>query len=158
MPPHTDHQGGDGADPPHATAEMRARPKPRRRGLQLPPPGLHQQHELFPPPSSIPIRRRVQFTDAHDQEPQRIRYPSQLFFYLHNNTWMISSFSPGLGFEVTTLGCCGTGTVEMGPLCNKLTTVCSSPSTFMFWDSVHPSETTYRHLAERLRRDVLSSL
>ncbi|XP_009405953.2 GDSL esterase/lipase At2g40250-like [Musa acuminata AAA Group] len=59
------------------------------------------------------------------------------------------------GFESTTLGCCGTGTVEMGPLCNAMTPVCSAPSSFMFWDSVHPSEATYKALAKEMIKDVL---
>ncbi|CAL9149280.1 unnamed protein product [Musa hybrid cultivar] len=90
--------------------------------------------------SSSLLQARFLYVDAYNSLMHMIKNPKEY------------------GFEVTTLGCCGRGTVEMGPLCNKLTTVCSSPSTFMFWDSVHPSETTYRHLAERLRRDVLSSL
>ncbi|XP_065017846.1 GDSL esterase/lipase At2g31550-like [Musa acuminata AAA Group] len=58
-------------------------------------------------------------------------------------------------FESTTLGCCGTGTVEVGPLCNAMTPVCSAPSSFMFWDSVHPSEATDRDLAEQMIQEVL---
>ncbi|KAJ8490631.1 hypothetical protein OPV22_012352 [Ensete ventricosum] len=59
------------------------------------------------------------------------------------------------GFESTTLACCRTGTVEVGPLCNALTPVCSAPSSFMFWDSVHPSEATYIALAEQMIQEVL---
>ncbi|THU71188.1 hypothetical protein C4D60_Mb08t32900 [Musa balbisiana] len=52
-------------------------------------------------------------------------------------------------------GACGTGTVEVCPLCNAMTPVCSAPSSFMFWDSVHPSEATYRALAEQMIQDMV---
>ncbi|URD73258.1 GDSL-like Lipase/Acylhydrolase [Musa troglodytarum] len=90
--------------------------------------------------SSSLLQARFLYVDAYNSLMHMINNPKQY------------------GFEVTALGCCGTRPVEMGPLCNKLTTVCSSPSTFMFRDALHPSETTYRHLAERLRKDALPSL
>ncbi|KAJ0979385.1 hypothetical protein J5N97_014859 [Dioscorea zingiberensis] len=53
------------------------------------------------------------------------------------------------GFTETTLGCCGTGLMEMGPLCSKPLPNCPDPSKYMFWDSVHPSEAAYEALAKQ---------
>jgi phospholipase/lecithinase/hemolysin len=36
----------------------------------------------------------------------------------------------------------------MGPLCTDLVPTCATPSQFMFWDSVHPTQATYRAVAE----------
>ncbi|XP_062232677.1 GDSL esterase/lipase At2g40250-like [Phragmites australis] len=54
------------------------------------------------------------------------------------------------GFTETTLGCCGTGLVEMGALCTSLLPQCESPAQFMFFDSVHPTQATYKALADRI--------
>ncbi|XP_073144215.1 GDSL esterase/lipase At2g31540-like [Henckelia pumila] len=59
------------------------------------------------------------------------------------------------GFEEIRRGCCGSGLLEAGPLCNGLTQVCSNPSKYMFWDSIHPSESTYRFLALNLTLELL---
>ncbi|KAL2907190.1 GDSL esterase/lipase EXL3, partial [Bienertia sinuspersici] len=51
------------------------------------------------------------------------------------------------GFEVTKNGCCGTGNLEVGFLCNKLSpTTCKNASQYLFWDSFHPTEATYKVL------------
>ncbi|XP_004516893.1 GDSL esterase/lipase At1g73610-like [Cicer arietinum] len=53
--------------------------------------------------------------------------------------------NPGVsGFIDTWSGCCGTGTLEMGPLCNVLCIPCSDRSSYFFWDSAHPSERAYQ--------------
>ncbi|KAM0891432.1 hypothetical protein ACQ4PT_026413 [Festuca glaucescens] len=52
------------------------------------------------------------------------------------------------GFVEASKGCCGTGLLEMGPLCTDLVPTCATPSQFMFWDSVHPTQATYRAVAE----------
>ncbi|KAK3231871.1 hypothetical protein Dsin_003752 [Dipteronia sinensis] len=51
------------------------------------------------------------------------------------------------GFEVANKGCCGTGELEVAVLCNKLSsTTCSDDSSYIFWDSYHPTEKTYKAL------------
>nr|KYP38586.1 GDSL esterase/lipase EXL3 [Cajanus cajan] len=48
------------------------------------------------------------------------------------------------GFEVTEKGCCGTGNIEVGILCNRYSiNTCSNSSTYIFWDSYHPTEKAY---------------
>ena len=55
------------------------------------------------------------------------------------------------GFEEITKGCCGTGLVEAGILCNRFTTdVCSNVSAYVFWDSFHPTQRFYKIVAKKL--------
>ncbi|KFK42028.1 hypothetical protein AALP_AA2G202700 [Arabis alpina] len=49
------------------------------------------------------------------------------------------------GFKVVDKGCCGTGLIEVAVLCNKFTAeVCPKRDDYVFWDSFHPTEKTYR--------------
>ncbi|CAL5183527.1 unnamed protein product [Lathyrus oleraceus] len=50
------------------------------------------------------------------------------------------------GFEDINSGCCGSGYIEAALLCNKECNVCSDPSKYMFWDSIHPTEKAYYNL------------
>ncbi|GKV45089.1 hypothetical protein SLEP1_g52212 [Rubroshorea leprosula] len=52
------------------------------------------------------------------------------------------------GFEEVNKGCCGTGNIEAGILCNHLSDEqsCTDASKFVFWDSYHPSEKAYEIL------------
>ncbi|GAB2240409.1 hypothetical protein Droror1_Dr00020927 [Drosera rotundifolia] len=54
------------------------------------------------------------------------------------------------GFEVVDRGCCGTGLLELSFLCNHLSPICSERSKYIFFDSVHPTEATYRLLTNAL--------
>ena len=62
------------------------------------------------------------------------------------------------GFVETNRGCCGTGFVETASLCNIKTPPCGNLSHFLFWDSVHPSQAGYQHVAKYLKKTVLSLL
>ncbi|XP_009369203.2 GDSL esterase/lipase At2g40250-like [Pyrus x bretschneideri] len=62
------------------------------------------------------------------------------------------------GFVQTHEGCCGTGMVELGPLCGQLSLTCPDPSKFLFWDSMHPSQAAYKVLADISARTVLPHL
>ncbi|XP_010257136.1 PREDICTED: GDSL esterase/lipase At2g40250-like [Nelumbo nucifera] len=67
--------------------------------------------------------------------------------------------NPGkYGFVETRRGCCGTGLVEMGGMCNAATPVCPDPSKFVFWDAVHPTQTTYQILANIFTATVIPHL
>ncbi|XVE94524.1 hypothetical protein REPUB_Repub02eG0016100 [Reevesia pubescens] len=49
------------------------------------------------------------------------------------------------GFANSRRGCCGTGLVEFGLLCNIFNPfTCLDSSSFVFWDVAHPSEKAYR--------------
>ncbi|XP_051142824.1 GDSL esterase/lipase At2g40250-like [Andrographis paniculata] len=62
------------------------------------------------------------------------------------------------GFERAMEGCCGSGYLEMGPLCNALSAVCPNPSNYVFWDAVHPTHKTYAILAANFLHNVLPTL
>ena len=52
------------------------------------------------------------------------------------------------GFDVTSKGCCGTGDLELGFLCNKLTPfTCVDADKYLFFDSVHLSQRAYKTIA-----------
>ncbi|XP_074279116.1 GDSL esterase/lipase EXL3-like [Silene latifolia] len=52
------------------------------------------------------------------------------------------------GFEVSDRGCCGSGLIEAGPLCNPFSQICD-PKKFVFWDSYHATEAVNKIFAER---------
>ncbi|KAJ1263294.1 hypothetical protein BS78_09G172400 [Paspalum vaginatum] len=54
------------------------------------------------------------------------------------------------GFADTSRGCCGNGLPAMGALCTSALPQCQSPSQFMFFDSVHPTQATYKALADHI--------
>ncbi|GMH06569.1 hypothetical protein Nepgr_008409 [Nepenthes gracilis] len=55
------------------------------------------------------------------------------------------------GFEVVNKGCCGTGTIEVSLLCNRYQpTTCTDDTKYIFWDSYHPTEKTYRIIVNQL--------
>ncbi|XP_012571416.2 GDSL esterase/lipase At3g14820-like isoform X2 [Cicer arietinum] len=59
------------------------------------------------------------------------------------------------GFEVVDKGCCGTGTIELGTLCNQLQPTCIDDSKHVFWDAFHPTEKTYQILVRDLLNKTL---
>ncbi|KAF3338618.1 GDSL esterase/lipase [Carex littledalei] len=60
------------------------------------------------------------------------------------------------GFEEAQYGCCGTGTYELGYLCNEYTPACTDASKYVFWDAVHPTEKTSMIVAEYLMNTTFS--
>ncbi|XVF05820.1 hypothetical protein REPUB_Repub05bG0206000 [Reevesia pubescens] len=58
------------------------------------------------------------------------------------------------GFTIVNIGCCGTVLLEASFLCNSPTPPCPTPSEFMFWDSIHPSEAAYKALTEFLENQI----
>ncbi|KAB2081923.1 hypothetical protein ERO13_A05G157400v2 [Gossypium hirsutum] len=55
----------------------------------------------------------------------------------------------GLGkhdFDEVSHGCCGSGYLEAGFLCNPGSFVCNDASKYVFFDSIHPTEKTYINL------------
>ncbi|XP_019177898.1 PREDICTED: GDSL esterase/lipase At2g24560-like [Ipomoea nil] len=62
------------------------------------------------------------------------------------------------GFVETKKGCCGSGLVEVGPLCNSNSHVCTNPSEYIYFDSIHLTESAYLQVAEYLIKDLLRKL
>ncbi|KAH6763908.1 hypothetical protein C2S51_015157 [Perilla frutescens var. frutescens] len=58
------------------------------------------------------------------------------------------------GFGNVDSGCCGTGFLEVTFLCNPTTHVCNNPSKYAFFDSVHPSEASYKQIFKELRPTI----
>lgn len=54
------------------------------------------------------------------------------------------------GIDVVDRGCCGTGNLEVAVLCNPSTPTCLNSSSYLFWDSYHPTETGYMILVRRV--------
>ncbi|CAL0312079.1 unnamed protein product [Lupinus luteus] len=59
-----------------------------------------------------------------------------------------------LGFDEVDIGCCGSGYLELGFLCNKNSYVCPDPSKYVFWDSIHPSERAYHDILLEARPTI----
>ncbi|KAE8814616.1 GDSL esterase/lipase EXL3 [Hordeum vulgare] len=65
----------------------------------------------------------------------------------------------GYGFKESTLGCCGTGMMEVAVLCNGVTSaVCGDVEEYLFWDSYHPTEKAYRILVDFVYDNYLKKL
>ncbi|KAK9740039.1 hypothetical protein RND81_03G006700 [Saponaria officinalis] len=52
------------------------------------------------------------------------------------------------GFKNIDRGCCGSGLIEAGPLCNPFSLLCDAK--FLFWDSFHPTEAAYELLSNQI--------
>ncbi|KAM5546834.1 GDSL esterase/lipase EXL3-like [Rosa sericea] len=86
------------------------------------------------------------------------RLPEADVIYLDIYTPLLSMIqNPAqYGFEVVDKGCCGTGYIEAGPLCNKDSPgTCNDPSKYLFWDAYHPTETGYRFLTSMVSEQSL---
>ncbi|CAH2059905.1 unnamed protein product [Thlaspi arvense] len=59
-----------------------------------------------------------------------------------------------LGFKETKRGCCGTGLLEAGFMCNAFSPSCGNRSEYLFFDSIHPSEATYNYVGDLLEEDI----
>ncbi|KAL7155520.1 hypothetical protein ABFS83_03G080200 [Erythranthe nasuta] len=57
------------------------------------------------------------------------------------------------GFKIADRGCCGTGLLEVSLVCRY---ACSNVNDYVFWDSFHPTEKTYRILARRILEQYIS--
>uniref|UniRef100_A0A5B6YG02 GDSL esterase/lipase n=1 Tax=Davidia involucrata TaxID=16924 RepID=A0A5B6YG02_DAVIN len=57
-------------------------------------------------------------------------------------------------FDEVSSGCCGTGLLEMGILCNPKSPVCPDASKYVFWDSIHPTEKAYHIAFEAVRSKI----
>uniref|UniRef100_A0A7N1A7K7 GDSL esterase/lipase n=1 Tax=Kalanchoe fedtschenkoi TaxID=63787 RepID=A0A7N1A7K7_KALFE len=62
------------------------------------------------------------------------------------------------GFEATNAGCCGTGLLEAGPLCNMLSAACADSSKYVFWDAIHPTEAAYAYITRSIMAQFLAHL
>ncbi|KAJ4830674.1 hypothetical protein Tsubulata_027983 [Turnera subulata] len=54
-------------------------------------------------------------------------------------------------FDEVNSGCCGTGYLEAGILCNPHSFLCPDASKYVFWDSIHPTEMAYYNVFKATR-------
>ena len=83
---------------------------------------------------------------------------SFLFFYFFFFGELIWGVLCPTGIVETQKGCCGTGLVEAGPMCNSRSSICGKPSQYIFWDCIHPTDAAYKHLAQKLVRELIPKL
>ncbi|XP_058764428.1 GDSL esterase/lipase At5g22810-like [Vicia villosa] len=61
------------------------------------------------------------------------------------------------GFFEARRACCGAGWLEVGPLCNSFSIgTCANASEYVFWDSFHATQATYKFLIESLNSSITS--
>ncbi|KAJ4979813.1 hypothetical protein NE237_010593 [Protea cynaroides] len=129
-----------------------------------------------PPLGCVPIQITLKFTHARgcveDENGDAQLYNSKLIGILKQ----IQESGPGskvvyaniydsmmdmfinpqkYGFTETNKGCCGTGFIEAGPLCNLLSPSCANASEYLFWDCVHPGEVAYRYMTNHIVDNAL---
>ncbi|RDX70800.1 GDSL esterase/lipase, partial [Mucuna pruriens] len=83
--------------------------------------------------------------------------PGSILVYtdLYYTTLNLINHSENYGMEVTNLGCCGLGVVEVSPICNEFTPVCNDASKYVFWDALHYTEASYLYLAKYIEAELL---
>ncbi|KAL5541618.1 hypothetical protein UlMin_009328 [Ulmus minor] len=58
------------------------------------------------------------------------------------------------GYEISEKGCCGTGLAETVALCNKLSQICSNISAYVFFDSIHLTESAYKIIVSQIIKQL----
>ncbi|XP_071707310.1 GDSL esterase/lipase At5g45960-like [Rutidosis leptorrhynchoides] len=81
------------------------------------------------------------------------------FIYLDTYTSLFDAIAGHkYGFKEVKRGCCGTGLLETTFLCNPKSTTCSDASKYVFWDSIHPTESMYRVFFEATKSIIDSTI
>lgn len=62
------------------------------------------------------------------------------------------------GFEISDIGCCGTGEFEAAILCNGKSLVCPDDTKYIFWDSFHPTEKAYQVIVDAILQKYIKYL
>lgn len=108
----------------------------------------HKLANLLPQLQSVLPKSKIAYADVYEPMIDMINHPQK--YGTPNKTIT--------GFLETKKGCCGTGFVEAGPLCNELTPTCRNSSQYLFWDSIHPCESAYYYISLFLEEQVLPQL
>lgn len=73
--------------------------------------------------------------------------------------FLCNEFVPTAGFTQTRRACCGEGLISTAEFCNPDSLgTCSDASEYLFFDSLHPSQTAYKQIAEAFYNDIVSFL
>ncbi|GAB4847562.1 hypothetical protein Ancab_026623 [Ancistrocladus abbreviatus] len=82
------------------------------------------------------------------------KFPDARFVYLdlyHPLLHLINNPHQS-GFMVANKGCCGTGELEVVVLCNHLDRTCNNDSSYIFWDTFHPTQAACKLLVHHILR------
>ncbi|KAB8087174.1 hypothetical protein EE612_011148, partial [Oryza sativa] len=121
-----------GPRPPHDV--LRRGVQRRGQGLQRRAPRHDRRARRRPARRAAPLRRRLRLLRRHPRRPGTIP-----------------------GFVKAEVGCCGTGTYEMGYTCSAWDArTCRDADRYVFWDAVHPTEQANRIIAEYLFNTTFS--
>ncbi|XP_010508867.1 PREDICTED: GDSL esterase/lipase At2g40250-like [Camelina sativa] len=89
---------------------------------------------------------------------QRLRGSKVLYLDIYSPLIDMINYPRKYGIEETLRGCCGTGFLEAGPLCQPTSRTCDDVSKYLFFDSVHPSQKAYSVVASFALRNLLPRL
>ncbi|XP_061999530.1 GDSL esterase/lipase At2g40250-like [Rosa rugosa] len=81
-----------------------------------------------------------------------------VYFDIYNPIMDMYNNPDKYGFVHIHEGCCGTGMLELGPLCTELSRTCPDASKYLFWDAVHPTEAAFFVIADYAHKTVLQYL
>lgn len=65
---------------------------------------------------------------------------------VENLIWFLWKIVPG--YNNTSTACCGEGAYKGGPCANPISDVCPDVDNYIFWDYFHPSQKTFKRLAD----------
>lgn len=81
------------------------------------------------------------------------------YINIYDNMVELIKHPEKLGLENVSEGCCATGKIEMGYLCNDVCPLtCDDADKYFFWDSFHPTEKVNRFFSKGTTNAVLSLL
>ncbi|EOA28852.1 hypothetical protein CARUB_v10025096mg [Capsella rubella] len=89
---------------------------------------------------------------------QRLRGSKVLYLDIYSPLIDMVKYPQKYGIEETLRGCCGTGFLEAGPLCQPMSRTCADVSKYLFFDSVHPSQKAYSVIARFALRNLFPLL
>ncbi|CAN0918809.1 GDSL esterase/lipase At3g14820 [Linum grandiflorum] len=139
----------------------------RRIGLLgLPPtgcvPGLRFLDGGLKRVCSESVNRRIRLFNsklslAVDKMNEELPGARIVIFDLYNPLLSLIQNPAPYGIEEVKRGCCGTGNLELGPLC-AIPGTCPDASKYLFWDTVHPTDKASKILTYQALTPNLSKL
>ncbi|KAL9668694.1 hypothetical protein QQ045_006232 [Rhodiola kirilowii] len=61
------------------------------------------------------------------------------------------------GFQVASMGCCASGTFEMGYICDRFNMfTCTDANKYVFWDAFHPTDKANKVIADHMVKTALA--
>uniref|UniRef100_A0ACD5Y3G0 Uncharacterized protein n=1 Tax=Avena sativa TaxID=4498 RepID=A0ACD5Y3G0_AVESA len=105
----------------------------------------------------VALRYNAEIQDAIGRLDSELGAGSQVVYTdVYDVPYHIIANPSGYGFENAAQGCCRTGLYETSVLCGvDEAFTCQDADKYVFFDSVHPSEKTYRILADKIVRSTL---